>query len=121
MKKTPEYDKLDVYFNDDGGSGRFRGVSAGGSPQTGVIFKSWIEPIKDQHIVAVSGTEFRPTPSPGGTDSTSLLVDRPQRHRLPAGWPRVRHPHPSLQRRHLRPRPERRRHAGFHDRSMVHL
>ncbi len=33
MKKTPEYDKLDVYFNDDGGSGRFRGVSAGGSPQ----------------------------------------------------------------------------------------
>ena len=22
--KTPEYDKLDVYFNDDGGSGRFR-------------------------------------------------------------------------------------------------
>jgi len=72
MKKTPEYDKLDVYFNDDSGSGRFRGVSAGGSPQTGLIFKSWIEPIKDQHIVAVLGTEFRPTPSPGGTDSSAF-------------------------------------------------
>jgi len=72
MKKTPEYDKLDVYFNDDGGSGRFRGVSAGGSPETAVIFKSWIEPIKDQHIVAVSGAQFRPTTSPGGTDSSSF-------------------------------------------------
>ena len=72
MVKTPEYDKFDVYFNDDGGSGRFRGVSAGGSPQMAAIFKSWIEPIKDQHIVAVSGTEFRPTASPGGTDSTAF-------------------------------------------------
>ena len=72
MKKTPEYDKLDVYFNDDGGSGRFRGVSAGGSPQMAAIFRSWIEPIKDQHIVAVSGDgdTFRPTLSPGGTDSS---------------------------------------------------
>jgi carboxypeptidase Q len=72
MKQTPEYAKLDVYFNDDGGSGRFRGVSAGGSPQTAAIFKSWIEPIKDQHIVAVSGAEFRPTLSPGGTDSSTF-------------------------------------------------
>jgi carboxypeptidase Q len=72
MKKIPEYDKFDVYFNDDGGSGRFRGVSAGGSLQTAAIFRSWIEPIKDQHIVAVSGTEFRPILAPGGTDSTSF-------------------------------------------------
>src|ERR1700723_1337313 len=41
MVKTPEYGKLDVYFNDDGGSGRFRGVSAGGSPEMAAIFKSW--------------------------------------------------------------------------------
>jgi hypothetical protein len=71
MKKTPEYDKLDAYFNDDGGSGRFRGVSAT-SPEMAAIFKSWIEPIKDQHIVAVSGGAFRPTATPGGTDSTSF-------------------------------------------------
>ncbi|MGO4518365.1 M28 family peptidase [Terriglobus sp. 2YAB30_2] len=73
MKKTPEYDKLDVYFNDDSGSGRFRAVSALGNPQLATIFRSWIEPIKDQHIVAVTGgTEFRPTAQPGGTDSTSF-------------------------------------------------
>jgi hypothetical protein len=73
MAKTSEYDKLDVYFNDDGGSGRFRGVSAGGSSQMAAIFKSWIEPIKDQHIVTVSGgDQFRPTASPGGTDSTAF-------------------------------------------------
>ena len=34
MVKTPECDKLDVYSNDDGGSGRVRGVSAGGSPKS---------------------------------------------------------------------------------------
>ena len=51
----------------------FRGVSAGGSEQMGVpSSKSWIEPIKDQHIVAVTGTEFRPTLQPGGTDSTAF-------------------------------------------------
>ena len=72
MKKTPEYDKFDVYFNDDDGTGRFRGVSAGGSAQTAAIFKSWIEPLKDQHIVAVSNATFRPTEKPGGTDSTSF-------------------------------------------------
>ena len=73
MKQTPEYDKLDVYFNDDGGSGRFRGVSAGGSPEMAAIFKSWIEPIKDQHIVSVSGGDtFRPTTNPGGTDSSAF-------------------------------------------------
>src|SRR5271154_121388 len=73
MVKTPEYDKLDVYFNDDDGTGRFRGVSSGGNPQTAAIFKSWIEPIKDQHIVAVSnGEQFRPTANPGGTDSTAF-------------------------------------------------
>jgi carboxypeptidase Q len=73
MKKTPEYDKFDVYFNDDSGSGRFRAVSALGNPELAAIFKSWIEPIKDQHIVAVSGgAEYRPTTSPGGTDSTAF-------------------------------------------------
>ena len=37
------------------------------------IFKSWIEPIKDQHMVAVSGgDQFRPTANPGGTDSTAF-------------------------------------------------
>ena len=72
MRKTPEYDKLDVYFNDDDGTGRFRSVSALGNPQLAAIFKSWIEPIKDSHMVGVSTGQYRPTASPGGTDSTSF-------------------------------------------------
>jgi carboxypeptidase Q len=72
MKKTPEYDKLDVYFNDDSGSGKFRGVSALGNAQLAAIFQSWIAPVKDLGIVAVTGLTAGPTTEPGGTDSTSF-------------------------------------------------
>ncbi len=72
MKKTPEYDKLDVYFNDDSGSGKFRGVSALGNAQLAAIFQSWIAPVKDLGIVAVTGLTAGPTVEPGGTDSTSF-------------------------------------------------
>jgi hypothetical protein len=75
MVQTPEYKKLDVYFNDDSGSGKFRGVSALGSAPLKAIFESWIAPaaIKDSGLTAVTGgTTFRPTVAPGGTDSTSF-------------------------------------------------
>ncbi len=72
MKKTPEYDKLDVYFNDDSGSGKFRGVSALGNAQLAAIFQSWIAPVKDLGIEAVTGRTAGPTTEPGGTDSTSF-------------------------------------------------
>ncbi len=72
MVKTPEYDKLDVYFNDDGGSGRFRGVQALGNAELASIFRSWIAPIRDLEIEAVVGTTAGPTAQPGGTDSTSF-------------------------------------------------
>ena len=72
MKKTPEYDKLDVYFNDDSGSGKFRAVSALGNAQLAAIFQSWIVPVKDLGIVAVTGLTAGPTVEPGGTDSTSF-------------------------------------------------
>jgi carboxypeptidase Q len=37
------------------------------------IFRSWIKPIKDQHIVAVSGgDQVKPTANPGGTASTAF-------------------------------------------------
>ena len=60
MKKTPEYDKLDVYFNDDSGSGKFRAVSALGNAQLAAIFQSWIAPIKDLGIEAVVGLTAGP-------------------------------------------------------------
>ena len=72
MVKTPEYDKLDVYFNDDSGSGRFRGVQALGNDQLATIFRSWIAPIHDLEIGAVTGVTAGPTTAPGGTDSTSF-------------------------------------------------
>ncbi len=72
MVQTPEYAKLDVYFNDDSGSGRFRGVSALGNAQLAAIFRSWIEPVKDVEITAVTGLTAGPTVAPGGTDSTSF-------------------------------------------------
>lgn len=72
MVKTPEYDKFDVYFNDDNGSGKFRGVSALGNSQLVPIFQSWIAPIKDLGIEAVAGLTAGPTTQPGGTDSTSF-------------------------------------------------
>ena len=72
MKLTPEYPKLDCYFNDDSGSGRFRGVQAGGNDTTAAIFRSWIAPIRDLEITAVTGSTSAPTREPGGTDSTSF-------------------------------------------------
>lgn len=72
MKLTPEYAKLDCYFNDDSGSGRFRGVQALGNDTTAAIFRSWIAPIKDLEITAVTGATAAPTREPGGTDSTSF-------------------------------------------------
>jgi hypothetical protein len=72
MKKTPEYDKLDVYFNDDSGSGKFRAVQALGNSELAAIFQSWIAPIKDLGIDSVVGVTAGPTVQPGGTDSTSF-------------------------------------------------
>ena len=72
MKQTPEYAKLDVYFNDDSGSGKFRGVSALGNDQLAAIFRSWIAPIGDLGIEAVTAQTAGPTRQPGGTDSTSF-------------------------------------------------
>ncbi|CAN5426462.1 hypothetical protein BH10ACI4_BH10ACI4_22020 [soil metagenome] len=72
MKQTAEYSKLDAYFNDDSGSGRFRGISAGGNDETKAIFEAWIAPIKDLEITTVMGGTAAPTLQPGGTDSTSF-------------------------------------------------
>jgi len=72
MVETPEYAKLDAYFNDDSGSGRFRGISANGNLLTKAIFEQWIAPMRDLEIQAVIGGTAAPTREPGGTDSTSF-------------------------------------------------
>jgi len=70
MKQTAEFAKLDAYFNDDSGSGRFRGISANGNLLTKAVFEQWIAPVKDLEITAVIGATAPPTREPGGTDST---------------------------------------------------
>jgi carboxypeptidase Q len=72
MKQTPEYAKLDAYYNDDSGSGRFRGISADGNDEIASIFKEWAAPIRDLEFQAVAGATAAPTREPGGTDSTSF-------------------------------------------------
>jgi carboxypeptidase Q len=72
MKLTPEYAKLDAYYNDDSGSGRFRGISADGNDEIASIFKQWAAPIRDLEFQAVAGATAAPTREPGGTDSTSF-------------------------------------------------
>ena len=72
MAETPEYGKLDAYYNDDSGSGRFRGISADGNDEIAAIFKQWALPLRDLEFEAVSGATGAPTRQPGGTDSTSF-------------------------------------------------
>ena len=72
MKQTAEYGKLDAYYNDDSGSGRFRGISADGNDEIATIFKQWAAPIRDLEFQAVTGATAAPTRAPGGTDSTSF-------------------------------------------------
>jgi hypothetical protein len=72
MKQTPEYAKLDAYYNDDNGSGRFRGISADGNDEIAAIFKQWAAPIRDLEFQTVAGATAAPTYKTGGTDNTSF-------------------------------------------------
>ncbi len=72
MKPTSEYAKLDAYYNDDTGSGRFRGISADGNDEIASIFRQWSAPVRDLEFQAVAGATGAPTLQPGGTDSTTF-------------------------------------------------
>ena len=53
LRKGPEYDDFSVAFNLDGGSGRIRGVFAGGNPALAELYRAWIAPLKDLGVLAV--------------------------------------------------------------------
>jgi carboxypeptidase Q len=53
LRKGAEYDNFSVAFNLDGGSGRIRGVFAGGNPALAALYRSWISPLKDLGVLAV--------------------------------------------------------------------
>jgi hypothetical protein len=72
MQIKPEFLKLSAYFNDDTGTGRFRGISVGGNDAVKPIFDAWVEPLSDLGMTAVIGATAPPTTKPGGTDHTSF-------------------------------------------------
>ncbi len=72
MQLGPEYKALSAYYNDDSGTGRFRGISVGGNDMVKPIFETWLEPFHDLGATAVVGTTAAPTRQPGGTDHTSF-------------------------------------------------
>jgi carboxypeptidase Q len=72
MKLKPEFQKLSVYFNTDTGTGKYRGIGAGGNLMAKPIFEAWMEPFKDMGFTTVSGSTSQTTKRPGGTDHTSF-------------------------------------------------
>jgi len=72
MKPTPEYFKLAAYFNDDTGTGKFRGIGVQGNDQVRPIFEEWLKPFHDLGATVVSGTTAMTARPPGGTDHTSF-------------------------------------------------
>jgi len=66
LSTTPEYDKLDAYFNLDNGTGKIRGVYLQGNEEVRAIFRDWLAPFRDlgAQTLSISNT--------GGTDHLSF-------------------------------------------------
>jgi Zn-dependent M28 family amino/carboxypeptidase len=65
----PGYEKFGGYFNIDSGTGRIRGASVFGPPETAKILRDILKPFKDDGVAGAIATRSRRT---GGTDSTSF-------------------------------------------------
>ena len=63
--QKPEADKFDVYFNNDNGGGKVRGVYMQGNEATRSIFRKWLVPFKDM------GAWTLTLQNTGGTDHLS--------------------------------------------------
>jgi hypothetical protein len=66
LTTLPESEKFDVYFNDDNGSGRVRGVYLQGNESARSIFRAWLTAFADPaaQTISISNT--------GGTDHLSF-------------------------------------------------
>ena len=60
--KQKEYDKLSVYFNNDYGSGKIRGIYMQGNEALRPIFRAWMESLRDLGVETVTPINA------GGTD-----------------------------------------------------
>jgi carboxypeptidase Q len=68
-EQKADFAKFGGYFNVDSGTGRIRGASVFGPPETAAVLRAILAPFADFGVVGVSATESRRT---GGTDSTSF-------------------------------------------------
>jgi carboxypeptidase Q len=62
----PEYEKLSVYFNDDNGAGKFRGIYLQGNEAARPIFREWLAPF------ASMGASTITLQNTGSTDHVSF-------------------------------------------------
>ena len=58
----PEGEKFSVYFNDDNGAGKFRGIYLQGNEACRTIFRTWLKPFNDLGAATITPL------STGGTD-----------------------------------------------------
>ena len=65
----PEFDKFNGYLNIDTGTGRLRGASVFGPPETAQMLREILAPFRDLKVGGATATTSRAT---GGTDSTSF-------------------------------------------------
>ena len=72
MEPKPEFFKLSAYFNDDTGTGRFRGIGVAGNDEARPIFEAWLKPFRDLGATTIGGATAASTRRPGGTDHTSF-------------------------------------------------
>jgi carboxypeptidase Q len=72
MQPKPEYFKLAAYYNDDSGTGRFRGIIAPGNDEVQPIFQEWLKPFNDLGATAVTRITSPSSPRPSATDHTSF-------------------------------------------------
>ena len=63
---TPEYEKFSVYFNQDYGAGRFRGINLQGNEYVRRILAEWMTPFHDLGLTAIT------IQSVGSTDHVSF-------------------------------------------------
>ena len=65
----PDYNKFGGYFNIDSGTGRARGLTVFGPPETATVLREALAPFADLGFIGVISTRSR---NLGGTDSTSF-------------------------------------------------
>ena len=66
LTKKEGYDKFSVYFNDDNGTGNFRGIYLQGNEPLRTVFRAWLAPFQDLGASTISASNT------GGTDHLSF-------------------------------------------------